>query len=941
MVAGSTVTVTATKTVEASAAPPTVSQTVQVPTNATSIDLDFADDLCGAGANQPCALNDGEWDIVATHDSPGKSPADSTADLTLFIDTTPPTLTMSITDDQTSLPIGATPTITFSSGANNIAGLDFSEVANSTPATATLAAATFPTTPANSFTATLTALAAGTTTISVPAEAFTDEAGNANTEAFSLDITVNANAAAPTITTPAANATVLSPFTATGTAPPGAEVTVSIGASPNTVTETVTATPGGNWSADLTTTLTGAQTLSVTAATDTQAAAAAVTRSITLATVATTTTTDIAVTTFSGRIPSAEGLGYRLFVAGCETGITRPLPQTEVNGTPSGTAPAAKVTHKLDYRCDWTIIFSHKNNCDVRSARVGVRTGVGATDLNDSGTINRVAFNFNRDVTNEELTFVADPPGGGGSVTWNLRTIKVGSIDNIGRCTALLLITAGDGNSHNLGVPSSVAGATVTNMNALEGENTNYKLVANTCSRPSTVPGGNPSTGKPSDQPRSLARLSSTGSLITTVADYDDAVRWEYRHNLEIGCNWSLEFLNPPDVSGKCSNVAIGYVAPGDEETDVVLHGSRSSVIRLSSDVDNTGFLWTDAPGAEKLPVNRLRITYIDRTTTVDGAEVNQCATPVTFSSRTGEREAGVSFSVATGRNRQACTPNSRSVAVADLPTMLASVSSQTYELGNNCNWLITFGSENPNCAATAYFIKLTGDGSRELHSLHKVPVDSYPRQGDNERYKANVTKTFPFYVKARPGDTANFRLTGKADGMYLSLPENEGGEVKITEVNFTGCALPQGYARIAVVDDVGGGMDLEDVNLTYTFEPTACVGQGLPATQTNADAIEDMEQVAGNQDVRVHFLNYFCSWEVSYSIPNDCQVTPTLRSTNLVPYSTAVHLPTQYGGFKWNPIFLRRSCSTMGMTRYLPVLSTLAISHLPPTPALASAGLA
>ena len=61
----------------------------------------------------------------------------------------------------------------------------------------------------------------------------------------------------------------------------------------------------------------------------------------------------------------------------------------------------------------------------------------------------------------------------------------------------------------------------------------------------------------------------------------------------------------------------------------------------------------------------------------------------------------------------------------------------------------------------------------------------------------------------------------------------------------------------------------LKIVNLTYTFKPTACVGQGLPATQTNADAIEDMEQVAGSQDVRVHFLNYFCSWEVSYSVPN------------------------------------------------------------------------
>ena len=203
----------------------------------------------------------------------------------------------------------------------------------------------------------------------------------------------------------------------------------------------------------------------------------------------------------------------------------------------------------------------------------------------------------------------------------------------------------------------------------------------------------------------------------------------EYKQELDPRCHWQLDFIGSTTVANKCLSFEFGYVAPGDAEADIVIYGSRTSQARFAPAPLNNQLLWADSTAADKPPVNRLRITYIDQTTTVNGEEVNQCGTAVTFTSRTGEREAGVSFSVATGRNRQACTPNSRSVAVADLPTMLASVSSQTYELGNNCNWLITFGSENPNCAATAYFVKLTGDGSRELHSLHKVPVDSYPRQ--------------------------------------------------------------------------------------------------------------------------------------------------------------------------------------------------------------------
>ena len=239
----------------------------------TSVDVDFSGNNCyvntGPSPDQPCALADGAWSVLATHYETGKDTSSSTA-LSITVDTTPPTAT--ITSSAAVLAVGATATATieFSEPVPNLALGTVTQSASSVAALSNL------TDVAGSnnrrYTATITAAAANATpaTFVLAAGSITDAAGNNSaTASNTLSITVQAATDLPVITAPADNATLDKTFTVAGTAEAEASVSVAVGPVGSAVTRTTMAhATSGAWSVDFAlaeASLTGSQTISVVA----------------------------------------------------------------------------------------------------------------------------------------------------------------------------------------------------------------------------------------------------------------------------------------------------------------------------------------------------------------------------------------------------------------------------------------------------------------------------------------------------------------------------------------------------------------------------------------------------------------------------------------------------------------------------------------------------
>ena len=132
----------------------------------------------GGTASQPCTLGEGSWSVTASYTKNAIQSIVSTA-VTLTIDTTAPTVSVTIDGNDHDLEVNDTATVVFNVEAN-VVGFDFDDDVDHNAGAAFPAPAAFPNSDGD-YQATFTAQTMGTYTISVPANSFTDAAGNPNT----------------------------------------------------------------------------------------------------------------------------------------------------------------------------------------------------------------------------------------------------------------------------------------------------------------------------------------------------------------------------------------------------------------------------------------------------------------------------------------------------------------------------------------------------------------------------------------------------------------------------------------------------------------------------------------------------------------------------------------------------------------------------------------
>ena len=220
-------------------------------TDATDCTIVTTDDNGDAttAEGQSCELADGVWAVTAVYVGNGLDSAVATASVT--IDTIAPTIAVTLADDPAKpndhdLALNDTATVVFNVEAN-VVGFAFADDVTHNASGDLVAAANFPDN--GSYQATFTGSTAGTYTISVPANSFTDVAGNQNIASNTARIGVGQTdvSAAPVITGPRFNSAVGRTFTLAGTAAPNAEVDITSGVAG----VSVTADSAGNWTADL------------------------------------------------------------------------------------------------------------------------------------------------------------------------------------------------------------------------------------------------------------------------------------------------------------------------------------------------------------------------------------------------------------------------------------------------------------------------------------------------------------------------------------------------------------------------------------------------------------------------------------------------------------------------------------------------------------------
>ena len=203
MVAGAKVTVTATAVSQT-----TVAKTATVAADATSVAIAFDDDFCDDNADdadedddEPCQLADADWTITATHtQSSLHAPTTSTAatDIEFTVDTVGPTI--GVAAASTSLDAGVATQITFTVSDDDT-DFELADVSVSPEAAGSLVNPSFPTS-GTTYTAMFSVIPTEDTdyTISVPADAFTDPAGNGNAASDpDATISVAAKPPAPTV----------------------------------------------------------------------------------------------------------------------------------------------------------------------------------------------------------------------------------------------------------------------------------------------------------------------------------------------------------------------------------------------------------------------------------------------------------------------------------------------------------------------------------------------------------------------------------------------------------------------------------------------------------------------------------------------------------------------------------------------------------------------
>ena len=185
------------------------------------------------------------------------------------------------------------------------------------------------------------------------------------------------------------------------------------------------------------------------------------------------------------------------------------------------------------------------------------------------------------------------------------------------------------------------------------------------------------------------------------------------RHLLPTNCKWLFHF----DLHrGNCMAVSLGYRDTANPDKDVILETLHAFEVDVLLDKD------PDGSGTGE-PHNLPRLTFgnrADNTVNVINlkfiSQVNgQCFTPVRLYGGSSQVvDAGVQVTLEPVKGKDPCTPNSNSSTRQDsnFEPLIRRNISFNYLLGRNCDWLITFTSNQQNCTASA---RPYNDGNRAI----------------------------------------------------------------------------------------------------------------------------------------------------------------------------------------------------------------------------------
>ena len=541
--------------------------------------------------------------------------------------------------------------------------------------------------------------------------------------------------------------------------------------------------------------------------------------------------------------------------------------QTEAHavlGPRSSNAP--EMHNYLDYRCNWTVATTYHGLCTAAVVLLRPR---------GQDHIRATSFILSKKPANKGFVY-----NSGSERVFEGFSLQRSREPGIGDCfnnapNKELVIAAKDGSA----------------LSSLEGQNVTYRL-----------------TGISRAQ-RDSARCSGLSYSRPAMAEADNS----YKHKLEFRCDYEVRFSAPP-VANKCFVVDIAYETA--DGTRTTTHATRGGFVKLLSD-----YSYNDRPFYGRLAlgdydstqeVNRLLVSYIDE---VDGNGVRQCASNVNLENIAGgQYELNVSVAAELPRAKQtdpagqACAPNALSDTLANINARVAVLhqrfqdlyvegllNEELLSLGHNCDWLITFGSANPNCAAEATF------WNENTQLTRKRPLFTMV----NGEAVANTHHVEPYVVATRPGETATVRLQGTAEGIKVRVGDHVDGPgadmaadlVTVTEVEINSCATPAGTADIMLTD-----RSPADVDVSYEFVPVACHGV-TAKTRTQADEVElhrifptyvraDGSTPASRsfitKDGQYQQLNFFCDWEVSFAASNGCPVTVRMVYLDLPDWNGA-----------------------------------------------------
>ena len=726
---------------------------------------------------------------------------------------------------------------------------------------------------------TLNGVAAGSTTVSVPAGGFTDVAGNNNLAGTNLlAVTVGAQdvTAAPAITEPVANAVVGGMVRVAGTAETANDsVTVSFGSLPS---QTVMADASKEWSATFNT---AALDIATTAEVELSATAQASGEASSLPHQVTVVVDKQRPTVASSIALAKAQVGGTVTVPLKVSETTADFAAADISVAPSNVATVASLTGSgTDYTltlngvAEGTAVVSLNANGFADSvgnqnlAADVVTVDVGATAVTATPVItNPVADGLPA----EEPLVVVGTAEANAAVTVSLNSVphKTVAADSSGDWSAEL-------EDSSLAAAAAGGGVVISVTAQATG-----KAVSSTVQRTAIVV----ETRKSAIVDYSITAISFSGcNNPHEDADETRGVAFVAGGGYRGGVHYKLE-LNSRTGSGKGCD---GYnAAPASYEGEVLAAGNKFSVNRFCNwkvtfyREDTCKF---DVGGRENSNTNlelgstnldlpsgatRGTVVYDDITPgtthkiyTVSNHAVTggECASDLTLKN-TAAAGAGKAVAVAftpldTDGNGGSCMPHGRGPDPdGGNDIIIEAGASTTVTLARNCNWKVEFSSQNAVCAATA-LLKQPGGGA----------IQSVTATTD----MAGGTKT------------SAGELVGEDERLkHPSL------NVAVGQIDFDGCSAqvqPADTAEVTVVDAAAG------LDFTYSFAIVAnsCASAaGTPDAQDQDDAI-----VTGAN--RVHYLDDRCNWTFTANSPemspNSCPVTATAlgaSDTALMPSNT------------------------------------------------------